>query len=62
MSTNIKIKIKNMSHIGFINETIVCMHELYNQQLVASGQAKTLAEAAQMPRDIKCSCSKCNQK
>lgn len=51
-----------MSHIGFINETIVCMHELYNQQLVASGQAKTLAEAAKMPRDIKCSCSKCNQK
>jgi hypothetical protein len=50
---------QNDSPISFINETVECAHDLYNQQLVLNGRAKNIAEASAMQRDIICNCAKC---
>lgn len=41
-------------------ENIGCAHDAYNRQLVREGTAKTIAEAARMPRWLCCRCEKCN--
>jgi hypothetical protein len=35
---------QNDSPISFINETVECAHDLYNQQLVLNGRAKNIAK------------------
>jgi len=37
-----------------------CLHDDYNQSLVDSGKAETIAEAARMPRYLHCPCKRCN--
>lgn len=51
----------NLPHIPspFINHDTVCMHELFNKQMVESGQCKTLEQAASTPRYLVCTCSRC---
>lgn len=47
------------ANIGFINETVECANDTYNAHLVKTGVAKSISDAANMPRNIICNCTKC---
>lgn len=40
-------------------ESEVCAHDRFNQNLVKSGRAKNLIEAARTPRMLLCTCKRC---
>lgn len=56
---NIVNKNNYMNNEKIVDADKKCLHDHYNEKLVSSGLAKTLTEAAQIPRMLSCTCKKC---
>lgn len=50
---------KNQSNVA--DKTVgICLHDMFNEALIKSGQVKTIDQAKLTPRYLSCPCKKCN--